>query len=211
MDFHDEEDSMNKLARRMAMIANGIDIEDTGNDHGDIIIGHGYRCPTTEVVELLPIPLTSRKPAESDIGMAANLHSSTPIKYTSLKDIMSSLPPMEEEEEAAAAATSTRKMPFSSRKGGCRCQVDIKDPLVKQAALAYLQPNQPPPPGEVDGSRGRRSWNGEWKGSCCLLALRGGGDGGGESGDGRRRWSPLGCIEFASDVVFERIRACFGR
>ncbi|GMH13516.1 hypothetical protein Nepgr_015357 [Nepenthes gracilis] len=100
--------------------------------------------------------------------------------YTSLKDIIPPYPP-----SPPAAVT-----PPWSRKDSLE-GIPIKNPLVKQAALAYLQPMSTPT--EIED----RSWFVQLKDKCCLL----------HRGDADRST----CFDFLNDIVLSPAVQAFRR
>ncbi|GAB2219496.1 hypothetical protein Droror1_Dr00007132 [Drosera rotundifolia] len=125
---------------------------------------------------------------------AIELISLSKIKYTSLRDIISSLPsPPRPEDDDDDSDPSSHSSSLLCRKGSWR-EVHIKDSLVKHAAIAYLQPL---PEGYYGGGGGWRGWIEWW----C----------GGGRRRGRDRVGLLGCFEFVSDVVLGRARGWMER
>ncbi|GLT30772.1 hypothetical protein SLA2020_237340 [Shorea laevis] len=91
------------------------------------------------------------------------------VSYVSLKDL---LPP-----SPAAGITSP-----THNSSWYECEIPIKNPLVKHAAMAYLQPMSSPP--EVDG----KGLFGRLKDWCC---------------------GECGCFAFITDVVWRGLREAF--
>lgn len=115
----------------------------------------------------------------SDIEMI----SLQPLSYTSLKDLL----PASHPAPAPPAIVSPTTHNSSWH------EIPIRNPLVKQAALAYLQPMSTPT------GVGNKGPFGKLKDACCSFFCDGGGDGG------------LGCFGWLGDVVSAAVKAVFGR
>ncbi|GAB4853121.1 hypothetical protein Ancab_017305 [Ancistrocladus abbreviatus] len=107
-----------------------------------------------------------------------------PVTYTSLKDITPSSPPSQQGVLTPPASGGTRKNSWDD--------VAIKNPLVKQAAIAYLQPMSTPP------VMGDRNWLQRLKDKFCF-------------GRDDEEVNQLGCLGFANHVVFVPIRGILCR